>query len=335
MKILFDHSSPFLLAHGGFQTQIEQTQSGLLAAGIDVEYLRWWDDHQPADVIHYFGRPQASYLDLARKKGISFVMGELLTGLGSRSSAARWAQKFLIRTAQTALPREFTARMGWECYQAADACIALTETERNLMIDMFSAPPEKVHQVPNGVEACFFDSPRAARDEWMVCTATITERKRVKELAQAAVIAQTPVWIIGKPYSEADPYALDFKRIADQNPRFVRYQGAEQDRVKLAAIYRRARGFVLLSTKETLSLSALEAAACEAPLLLSDLPWARCSFREGASFCPVGSPERTAGALRSFYDAAPTLPLPQKPLSWPEIGAQLARIYRGICKTSR
>jgi hypothetical protein len=34
MKILFDHPNPFLLAHGGFQIQIEQTQKALEGIGI-------------------------------------------------------------------------------------------------------------------------------------------------------------------------------------------------------------------------------------------------------------------------------------------------------------
>ncbi len=50
------------------------------------------------------------------------------------------------------------------------------------------------------------------------------------------------------------------------------------NRSQLAEIYRPVRGFVRLSTKESVSLSALEAEACECPLLLSDLPWARTTF---------------------------------------------------------
>lgn len=41
MKILIDHQLPFLLAHGGLQTQIERTKTSLEDAGLEVEYLRW------------------------------------------------------------------------------------------------------------------------------------------------------------------------------------------------------------------------------------------------------------------------------------------------------
>jgi len=75
---------------------------------------------------------------------------------------------------------------------------------------------------------------------------------------------------------------------------------------RVARIYREPR-FVLLSSMESLSLSALEAAACECPLLLSDLPWARSTFGDAASLLSVGSPEHAAKNLRTFYDAAPSL----------------------------
>lgn len=335
MKILFDHSCPFILAHGGFQTQIEQTRAGLIAAGIEVEYLRWWDDRQTGDVIHYFGRPTAMHIKFAQNKGIRFVLGELLTGLGSRPRAARTAQRLIIRAALGMFPEFFTARMGWDSYKIADACVALTSWERQLMIEMFDAPPKKVHCVPNGVETPFFITTPRKRGTWLVCTATITERKRVLELAQAAVIAKTPLWIVGRPYSESDPYSCRFLDLARHHPKLIRYEGAIGDRAKLAATYREARGFVLLSTMESLSLSALEAAACECPLLLSDLPWARCSFSKGVDFCSISPPVETAKVLRRFYDAAPTMLAPPRPLTWPQVGEQLAGIYRSLFSTSR
>jgi hypothetical protein len=82
---------------------------------------------------------------------------------------------------------------------------------------------------------------------------------------------------------------------------------------------------------ESLSLSALEAAACECPLLLSDLPWARGSFAAGAGFCPVtDSVAVTAGVLKKFYADAPRLPVPPKPATWPDVAQQLKSIYEKV-----
>jgi len=335
MRVLFDHSTPFCLAHGGFQIQIEQTARALRESGVDVDYLRWWDDAQTGDVIHYFGRPDEVYAGLAQQKGLKLVIADLLTELGSRSRPLRVLQKALTESARTVLPPAFTARMGWRAFAMADAMIALTEWEAALMAEMFRAPRDRIHVVPNGVEEVFLQSAPQTRERWLVCTATITARKRVLELAEAAVTAQTPVWIIGQPYSKSDPYGQRFEALAARHRDWIRYEGAIHDRARLAEAYRRARGFVLLSTKESLSLSALEAAACGCPLLLTDLPWARTVFGEHANYCPVASATQTAAVLRRFYDQAPTSPVPPKPLTWREVAGQIKAVYETVLRTSR
>jgi len=332
MKVLFDHAGVFSLSHGGFQTQIEQTKAALESIGVEVEYLRWWDDAQKGDVIHFYGRPYGSYIRLAQEKGIKVVMSELLTGMGSRSMPVRSLQKGLMVVSRKMLPKMFTARLSWDAYQKVDACIALTEWEAHLMRTMFDAPPERVHVVANGVEEVFFrnSGPREPSGDYLVCTATVTERKRVVELAEAAVLASVPLWIVGKPYAESTPYHRRFLEVVRRGAGVVQYKGAVSDRAQMAEIYRNARGFVLLSAMESLSLSALEAAAAGCPLLLSDLPWARDTFGAGASYCPISAPAATAQALRNFHDSAAALPAPPPPQLWREIAGELAGIYQSI-----
>jgi glycosyltransferase involved in cell wall biosynthesis len=335
MRVLFDHPWPFALAHGGFQIQIEQTAKVLRAAGVDVEFVRWWDDAQRGDVIHYFGRPPETYVFMAQQKGMKVVVAELLTELGARPAPLRVVQKGVIKISKRLLPAFFKARMGWESYTQADAVISLTPWEAKMAREIFDVPAARTHVVPNGVEEVFLNSQARSRGPWLVCTATITERKRVLELASAAVAAQTPVWIIGKPYVANDPYFQKFEQLAKAEPKSIRYEGPISDRNRLAEIYREARGFVLLSTMESLSLSALEAAACECPLLLSDLPWARTVFGSDVSYCEIGNTSRTAAALQRFYEQAPTLPVPAKPVSWSEVARQLKNVYERLLSTSR
>ena len=257
MKVLLNCNLPFSLAHGGQQIQIERTLAGLQANGVTVEPLRWWDDQQTGDLIHCFGRMPAGQIQLAQQKGIRVVMAELLTGPGSRTPGQLRVQKWISRAVKRLAPGSFAAPFNWDSYLLADACVALTAWEAQLMVYLFGAPPDRVHVVANGVEDAFLQSAPAPRGPWLVCTATITESKRVLELARAAVLARTPVWVIGRAYSETDPYARAFGELARQQPGLVRYEGGLNDRVRLAEIYRSARGFVLLSTMESLSLSAL------------------------------------------------------------------------------
>jgi glycosyltransferase involved in cell wall biosynthesis len=330
MKILFYTFKPFCLTHGGLQTQVLQTREALQALGVETDFLHWWDPEQSGDILHFFGRMPPPLLIMAQQKGMKVVLTDLLTEQGSR---ARWRltlQKLTRRAMALALPEMFTAAFNWDAYRLADACVALTSWEAQLMTDFFDARADSTHVVPNGVEEVFLDSRAAQRGPWLVCTATVTERKRVLELAQAAVQAETPLWIIGKPYSQADPYFRRLRQMAQAHASIIRYEGSIGDRAKLAEVYRSARGFVLLSAMESLSLSALEAAACGCPLLLSDLPWARTVFGQSASYCPVANSTQTAEALRQFYAAAPGLPPSPRPLTWLEVGQQLKRLYEAL-----
>lgn len=331
MKILTNCNLPFSIAHGGWVVQIEETTKALRGLGLEVEPVRWWDEAQSGDLIHFFGRMAADHIRFAHKKSIKVVMAELLTAQGSRSAGRLFLQKCITRSVDLAAPRSFVTSFNWDSYRLADAFVALTTWQKHLMEYLFGAPPARTFVVPNGVEQCFFDAAPASRGPWLVCTATITERKRVLELAQAAIASEVPVWIIGRAYADEDAYAQRFFHLAKQRPQLVRYEGAVNDRTKLAAIYRAARGFVLLSAEESLSLSALEAAACECPILLSDLPWARGTFAHGVQFCPVTpSLAATARALRRFYDAAPALACPPRPATWPDVGRQLLAVYQKV-----
>jgi glycosyltransferase involved in cell wall biosynthesis len=330
MKILFHCPVPFMLAHGGQQIQILRTREALEKLGIEVEFLRWHDAEQPGDVLQVFGRIPVHLLAAAQRKGMKVVVADLLAAQGARPAWRRSLQKFIMRGLESVMSADQATALGWRSYGLADACIALTDWEARLLREMFGARPERIHVVPNGVEDVFLNAARAQRGPWLVCVATIAQVKRVVELAQAAIEAQTPIWFIGQPYSESDSYVQSFVQLARSNPNIIRYEGPIQDRTKLAQAYREARGFVLLSAWESLSLSALEASACECPLLLSDLPWARSAFSQGTWYCPVTNSAPTAEHLRKFYNAAPTLKPPPKPLTWLEVGQQLLRVYKSF-----
>jgi glycosyltransferase involved in cell wall biosynthesis len=334
MKILIDHQLPFLLAHGGLQIQIQRTKAALESLGVEVEYLRFWDEDQTGDAIHFFGRCSKGYIELAQGKEMAVVMSELLSGTGSRSRKALFAQKSVIRLARHLLATSFVSRMGWEAFSQADAVIALTPWEAHLMLDLFHADREKLHVVPNGVDDCFFKDQRVTeREGWLVCTATIAPRKRIVALAEAAVVGRVRIRIFGKPYSEQDPYHQRFLAICKSHPDLVEFCGSISDRKALARVYSHAAGFVLLSTMESLSLSALEAAAAGCRLLLSDLPWARSTFGNDAVYCPVHATRaQTANILRAFSENISAQPKPPIPWRWADVANELIRIYTGAIR---
>lgn len=391
MKILLDHNEPFLLAHGGFQILIEKTAHALRDAGLEVEYLRWWDPGQTGDIIHFFGRANPGSIHFAHGKGMKYVMHELLTSQGSRSRSQLQIQGLMNRLLRRVLPSSFRLPLRWDSYKMADAVIASTQWEAWIMRTLFDVSPAHLHVVPTGVDDIFFlkaesgkwkvedragDKKRETRDEgrtsrdplsgisahgnaldprpstsdssafsfqpsafsthpYLVTLATITERKRVVETAEAAVLAGVRLLVIGKPYSESDPYFLRFLECVRNSSGLVRYEAKLAKPEEISPILKTARGFVLLSTMETQSTAALAAAASGCPLLLTDLPWARTTFGENASylkssFVDEAGHRMLAATLGCFHDNAELLPVPPRPASWADVGSQLAAIYRAL-----
>lgn len=157
VKVLFYYLTPFAFAHGGLQTQVLQTRKALERFGIEVKFLRWWDQSQTGDILHFFGRLSTSNLQLAQGKGMKVVLAELLTEQGSRSNRQLKLQKMARLVVERTLLHRLPL-LTWGSYPLADACVALTEWEARLMKTLYGAPPAKVHVVPNGVEEAFLNS---------------------------------------------------------------------------------------------------------------------------------------------------------------------------------
>lgn len=327
MKVAFDCHVPFCFAHGGVQIQVEQTMAALQGQGVEVSPLPWWDDTFSPDLIHFFGKPALSYARLVKQKQIRLVVADLLTSQGSRGALQRIPFS-IICFLDRLVGGRLRQKLGWSVYDLADACICLTPWEASLVRNMYGASHARIQIVPNGVERVFLeDQGKQARGDYLVTTVTITPRKRVVEMVRAAALAKVKLRVIGKPYHPQDPYHLLFLETLQEARPWAEYAGPIEDRAQLAGEYRKAAGFVLLSTMESQSLSALEAAACGCPLLLSDLPWARFSFGNEASYAPIASNKITAGLLRRFMEGIADAPTVSRVPSWDDVGGRLAQIY--------
>lgn len=334
MRILFDCGTPFFLAHGGLTLQVRQTLQALQRLGLTVEHARWWEDDLEADVLHFFGKPTPQYAALCRQKRRRLVISDLLTAQGSYGAWRRAINPVVLGADRLSggAVRRF---LRWSVYDAASALVALTEWEGRLLVRLYGADPRRIRVVPNGVDEIFLEpGPEPAhRAGHLLCTATITGRKRVLELARAAARARVPVRFVGAPYEKEDAYSRAFRDVVSSHQGLLEYAGPVDDRRALAGEYRQASGFVLLSAMESQSLSALEAAACGLPLLLGDLPWARCTFGDTATYCPLGAEAREARELAGWYRALDRAPRPSRPLSWLQVAERLRDLYADLLRT--
>lgn len=333
MKVIFSHFRPFFLTHGGSQTLIEETMRGLQNIGVEVEPERWWDQNQKGDILHFVARPFRSNVILAKQKGFKVVITELLDAVGARSWPKLHLQRAVIRTIQTVAPG-MTERVAWDVYKEVDAVIYAVAHERTVAEFLFDAPAATGHVIPWGLPAsaiAALGEPQAQGD-YLVSLATITDRKNSVKLARAAREAQTPVVFAGKPYSQTDPYFLEFKSLIDD--KFVRYAGfiSEDEKYKLL---RGARGFALLSQYESGCIAVYEASAAGLPLFLTDAQWARSGYpgADPISFVNPGNHSEVVNSLRAFYERAQRLPRHTFHVSsWDEIAAKYVEIYRQILK---
>lgn len=335
MKVLIDHGSPFLLAHGGFQTQVEQTKRALENAGVEVEWLRWWDDSQRGDVIHYFGAASSDYLVQARAKGIATVVTTLFTETCNRSEARlRWQGRVVRSVLALPLPEAIKSRLGWRSFSLPDRNVVGIEAERRVLELVYRVPRERVAVVPLGLSPTFLKAGAARREgDHLICVGTITGRKNCVPLATLARRTEVPILFVGKPYSESDPYWREFAALIDD--RFVRHHPHVAGEDEMIALLHGARGAVVMSRFENWCLTAHEAAACGLPLLLPDQPWSRERFGDGARYF-AGEPAADAEILGRFHADCPQLRAPATPLpSWDDVALRLREVYAEVLRTSR
>ena len=326
MKVLIDHSSPYLLAHGGYSVLIDKTLLALREAGVEGEVLRWWDHEQRGDLIHYFAPVQNTYLRQARLKGIPVVLTSLVD---SPANQPRWQtrRRRLTYEMVTRLPLGGVKQnLPWEAFRQCTRNVVCMQCEKDFLADAYAVDRETVEVVSPGLGDNFLQAgPGTRAEDYLVCTATITPRKCSVRLARAAQEARVPVLFIGRPYNEADAYWQEFAALIDGH--YVRHEGDVAGDAALIEKLHRARGFVFMSQVESWCFAASEAVACGLPLLLPRLPWALERFGSEASYFPADV-RGEAAALRTFYERAPSLSAPKVALlSWRSVGERLREVY--------
>src|SRR6266705_2505761 len=278
MKILLDRHIPAGLAPGGAQIQVDRTLTGLAAIGVQAEYLRWWDESQQGDLIHYFGTCNNGYLEAAREARRPVIVTTLFTETCNRSKA-RLARQGWVTRALLALPfgDGIKQQLSWQTYHNCTHNVVGLEAERHVLREVYRVPSEQTSVVPLGLSNAYLNAGAGPRNKpCLITTGTITPRKNSVALAELAHAAQVPILFVGKPYHPDDPYWRRFEKLVDGC--WVQYHphvSSEPDMIKLLGA---ARGFVLMSEFENWCLSAHEAAACGLPVLLPDQNWSRERF---------------------------------------------------------
>jgi glycosyltransferase involved in cell wall biosynthesis len=220
--------------------------------------------------------------------------------------------------------------MRWESLRRADAIIFLTKLEAKTGKQLWMLDPQKMHIIPNGVREEFIlagKQGKKQKDEHLLYVATIRDLKRNVEVALAAGRAEVPIKFLGAPYSKADPYYIKFLEAVKAAAPFAKYEGAAATTKDLINEYQKARGVLLLSKMEGMSLAVLEAGAMGIPVLLSKRPWASREYGSEVTYACIDNIQREAHDIRTFWDKANQSPHIKNVLSWTDIAIKLKDIY--------
>ena len=337
MKILFDCSTAFSLAHGGVQIQIEQTKTALERLGIEVEFWRWWDDRQRGDLIHFFGTAQNAYLQKAREAGIPVVLTSLFSETCNRSDWRLRCQKWMTHLALAApFGNGIKQQLTWQTYKNCAHNIVGLNAERKILENIYQVQADKISVVPLGLSENFRQAGQESHNgPSLICVGTIRPVKHSIELAEMARAAQVPILFVGKPYSAQDAYWQRFQSLIDKH--WVKHHPHVDSELEMIRLLQSARGLVLMSDYENWSLASHEAIACGLPLLVQDQKWSRERFGTQAwYFDEIGFNARNIEILKKFWTEAPHLSPPRiKLFSWAEVAERLRTIYEQILSASR
>jgi glycosyltransferase involved in cell wall biosynthesis len=333
MKVLFECRIPYRFWHGGMQIQIEKTKAALTNVGIEVDYFRWWDSHQGGDLLHFWGKAPVALVRAAQESGMPVLVNPLLTAACNYSDLKLGCEA-VVRRVISSIPigKKLAEVLDWTSYREANHAVVLLNAEERVLLWEYGVSPAQVSVVPLGMSDIFLQAGPGRRSEsHLICTGTITPRKRTVELAEMAKAAEAPILFVGKAYTETDPYWKQFRSLIDD--RWVKYHSHVESESEMVQLLQSARGFVLMSKWESWSASAQEAAACGLPLLLPDQNWARDRYgSEVRYFAKRDNRRRDTEILRQFYQDSLSLQPPKvHHYSWPEVAQQLRTIYGSLC----
>jgi len=329
MKVMFSHSLPFSLAHGGIQTMIESLMRELSVLGVEVEPERWWDPNQTCDIMHFVQRPHQGNAELAKQKGRKLLMREIYDVVASESQSRLLMRSWATKAARAFVP-SFDRRLNF--YRELDALVYEVPHEWTVVQQIYGLPPEKGFIIPPGLDRSAIDALAKPEPEgdYLVSVGTICSRKNSVLLAMCARKAETPVVFVGKPFSQDDPYFIEFQRLIDD--KYVQFAGwvPEEEKYK---ILRGARGFVLLSRGESGCIAAHEASAAKLPLFLPDLPWAANGYpaSDRLHLVSLRSAKGIVAQLKGFYEGArrgKEMTFPIK--TWAEVAQMYLEIYKKL-----
>lgn len=238
------------------------------------------------------------------------------------------------------------ARAAWRVKEGvalrrASALFTVSEPSRAGLAARLRTDPERIAVIPEAPDPVFAPRPAAKRakavaaqglapgEPFLLFVGGISPHKNLATLLDACAAlrarrADVPTLVAVGELSE-DPYLSATADVRGQIARLglgssVRLPGFVPDEA-LAGLYSAATAVVLPSLAEGFGLPAVEAAACGAPVVASDLPAHRASLGDAALYFPARDARALAAQLERLLD---------DPALGPELGRSARAAVAGL-----
>jgi glycosyltransferase involved in cell wall biosynthesis len=218
-----------------------------------------------------------------------------------------------------------SARQRADVLQAADAIIALTDYERDLLVEDLGADGARVRVISNGVTpiASLPGLPDGVpTGPFALMVGNVSPRKRQVDVLAAAADGIPYVVVGGFEGSEAERAAW----VSAVERHGAIWLGEVDDEATVRALQSAATALILFSKAEGQSLALLECLAVGTPVVVSDIP----SHRELAARFPqhvflVGEAAEIGTQLELL--AARPAPAPAAVPTWDDVARDLEAVY--------
>jgi glycosyltransferase involved in cell wall biosynthesis len=320
LEIRLAGGMPPALGGGGMELQMQRTADALRRLGHGVARIEAEPAGVPFDVLHAFHAEAwlTQVLPHWKHGRTPLVVSPVLTirpGLEQRT----------MRMARRIPGVHTSARQRADVLRAADAIVALTDYERDLLVEDLGASPDRVRVIPNGVTPlpALPALPAGVPDgPFALMVGNVSPRKRQGDVLASAADGMPYVVVGGFEGSEAERSAW----VSEVERHGAIWLGEVADEATVRALEAAATALVLFSKAEGQSLALLECLAVGTPVVVSDIP----SHRELAARYPghvslVGEAEEIGTQLELL--AGRPGPGPAPVLTWDDVARELEAVY--------
>ena len=299
---------PLSLGFGGLEIQQERTIAALQDRGLRVSRFDPWARTLETDILHVFGSShhQAEIVFRAAARGIPVVVTSMFVRTHSARSYAmgKMADQLGLRTL-------YSVRR--KILETASRIIAISEAERDDLVDVFDIDRDKIDVITNGVDDQFFHATADAfheryhLDNVVLCVASVEPNKNQLTLIDAVERMDLPLVMIGPPKDTVADNVSDYvdavrKRVASSGHVTWIDSGLDHNDPLLASAFAAAHIHVLPSRAEAQGIVNLEAAASGASLVMSDLDTLRSTFGDDAWYADPSSAEKLGAAVAEAWN---------------------------------